>query len=49
MYKCTRSTAERDPGVMTSTIKPAGGGGFGSIISMFPFMDEEEETQTAQI
>lgn len=46
MYKCNRSTAESDPGIMTSTIKPSGGGGsggFGGIISaIFPNMDEEE-------
>lgn len=29
MYKCTGTTAERDPGVMSSTIKPPEGGGGG--------------------
>lgn len=45
MYKCKQTTAEQDPGIMSSTIKPAsGGGGFSSIWgALFPSsMDEEE-------
>lgn len=45
MYKCQRTTAEADPTIMSSTMKPASGNGFGDFLSsIFPnsSMDEEE-------
>lgn len=51
MYKCQQTTADTDPGIMTSTIKPSngGGGGFSGILGLiFPgsSMDEEEMIET---
>lgn len=51
MYKCQRTTAEADPEIMSSTIKPSngGGGGFAGILGLiFPgsSMDEEEMVQS---